>query len=56
MRWAAAAETRDGDYTHTYSKYEYGLADPFIALLAKLAHYYGVTLDGLILDELREAY
>ncbi|MBE8720844.1 hypothetical protein C4F40_08920 [Sphingobacterium sp. Ka21] len=37
-----------------YSKYEYGLAEPSIVLLAKLAEYYRITLDALILQELRE--
>jgi len=37
-----------------YSKYEYGLAEPSIVLLAKLAEYYLITLDALILQELRE--
>ncbi|MFD2893440.1 helix-turn-helix transcriptional regulator [Sphingobacterium arenae] len=31
-----------------YSKYEYGMAEPPIELLIKIARYYGVTIDDII--------
>lgn len=32
-----------------YSKYEYGMAEPPIVLLLKIAHYYGLSVDELLL-------
>ncbi|WP_219847906.1 helix-turn-helix domain-containing protein [Sphingobacterium gobiense] len=31
-----------------YSKYEYGMAEPPIALLVKIAKYYGLSIDEII--------
>ena len=31
-----------------YSKYEYGMAEPSIELLVKIARYYGISVDEII--------
>lgn len=31
-----------------YSKYEYGMAEPSIELLVKIARYYGISVDDII--------
>jgi|GEM_PF-5056832 len=31
-----------------YSKYEYGMAEPPIDLLVKIARYYGLTIDDIV--------
>ncbi|WP_187444016.1 helix-turn-helix domain-containing protein [Sphingobacterium phlebotomi] len=36
-----------------YSKYEYGMAEPPIEILVKIAKYYGVSVDELISVDLR---
>lgn len=37
-----------------YSKYEYGLAEPSIEILLRIARYFGVSLDSLITIDLRK--
>ncbi|MBD1425689.1 helix-turn-helix transcriptional regulator [Sphingobacterium arenae] len=42
-----------------YSKYEYGMAEPPIDLLIKIARYYGLSIDDIISVDLyayRDAY